>query len=298
MQNNINEKKSILPPKNDVVFKALFSRAKPQITKALLEAILKMKIDKLELDKSTELLNDNKDDKNGRLDLRAIINGNVECDIEVQLETHNRMAERFLYYWAKMYTANLKVGNKYSKLRRTICIVLLDDELKQTKSIKKPQTLWRIREDENLDKILTNYFELGIIEIPKAIKAYEKNPQDEVLQWMMFLNNPEKEEVNKIMEENEDIKEAKEELDKISQDDLLRRRALKRQLEIADRLQLAEDAKEEGLRKGKKEGIEEGKKKTKKEVIKKLYEMNMSLEQIAKAVELEENEIKKILNIK
>ena len=58
-----NEKKSILQPKNDVVFKALFSRGKPRITQAMLEAILKMKIDKLELDKSADLLNDNKDDK-------------------------------------------------------------------------------------------------------------------------------------------------------------------------------------------------------------------------------------------
>ena len=54
-----NEKKSILQPKNDVVFKALFSRGKPRITQAMLEAILKMKIDKLELDKSTDLLNEN-----------------------------------------------------------------------------------------------------------------------------------------------------------------------------------------------------------------------------------------------
>ena len=77
-----NEKKSILQPKNDVVFKALFSRGKPRITQAMLEAILKMKIDRLELDKSTDLLNDNKDDKNGILDLRAVINGNTECDIE------------------------------------------------------------------------------------------------------------------------------------------------------------------------------------------------------------------------
>ena len=42
-----NEAKSILQPKNDVVFKALFSRGKPKITKAMLEAILKIKIDKL-----------------------------------------------------------------------------------------------------------------------------------------------------------------------------------------------------------------------------------------------------------
>ena len=40
-----NEKKSILQPKNDVVFKVLFSRGKPRITQAMLEAILKMKVD-------------------------------------------------------------------------------------------------------------------------------------------------------------------------------------------------------------------------------------------------------------
>ena len=73
-----NEKKSILQPKNDVVFKALFSRGRPRITQAMLEAILKMKIDKLELDKSTDLLNENADDKNGRIctleELRQHIN--------------------------------------------------------------------------------------------------------------------------------------------------------------------------------------------------------------------------------
>ena len=98
-----NKEKSILQPKNDVVFKALFSRGKLRITQAMLEAILKMKIDKLELDKSTDLLNENADDKNGRLDLRAIINGNTECDIEVQLVSNDNINERFLYYWAKMY---------------------------------------------------------------------------------------------------------------------------------------------------------------------------------------------------
>ena len=32
-----NKEKSILQPKNDVVFKALFSRGKPRITQAMLE---------------------------------------------------------------------------------------------------------------------------------------------------------------------------------------------------------------------------------------------------------------------
>ena len=75
-------KKKILQPKNDVVFQALFTRGKESITKALLEDILKIKIHKLDLDKSKDLYNDNKKDKNGRLDLRAVINDNIECDIE------------------------------------------------------------------------------------------------------------------------------------------------------------------------------------------------------------------------
>ena len=288
------EKKSILQPKNDVVFKALFSRGKPRITQAMLEAILKMKIDKLELDKSTDLLNENADDKNGRLDLRAIINGNTECDIEVQLTSNDNMAERFVYYWAKMYAANLKIGDTYSDLRKTISIIILDDDFKLTKNLGKPQTTWKIRESENTHLILTDYLEIIIIEIPKVLKAYHKNPNDEVLQWMLFLDNPEKEEVTRIMEENKDIKEAKEELDRISQDDILRRKALNRTLEIADKLQLKKEAKE-ALEKGKNIGLQEGEKATKERIARELKEMNLPIQQIAKAVELTEEEVKKIL---
>ena len=284
-----NEKKSILQPKNDVVFKALFSRGKPRITQAMLEAILKMKIDKLELDKSTDLLNENADDKNGRLDLRAIINGNTECDIEVQLVSNDNIAERFVYYWAKMYAANLKIGDTYSDLRKTISIIILDDDFKLTKNLGKPQTTWKIRESENTHLILTDYFEIIIIEIPKVLKAYHKNPNDEVLQWMLFLDNPEKEEVTRIMEENKDIKEAKEELDRISQDDILRRKALNRTLEIADRLQLKKEA-EEALEKGKKEKTNE--------IVKRMKDADLSIEQIAQIVELKVDEVKAILNEK
>ena len=140
---------------------------------------------------------------------------------------------------------------------------------------------------------MTDYFEIIIIEIPKVVKAYQKTPNDEVLQWMLFLDNPEKEEVARIMEENKDIKEAKEELERISQDDILRRKALNRTLEIADKLQLKKEAKE-AREKGEQIGIE----KEKKSVIKKLHELNIPIEQIAKVVELKEEEVKEILNDK
>ena len=192
-----------------------------------------------------------------------------------------------------MYAANLKIGDKYSDLRKTISIIILDDDFKLTKNLERPQTTWRIRESEATHLVLTDYFEIIIIEIPKVVKAYQKTPNDEVLQWMLFLDNPEKEEVARIMEENKDIKEAKEELERISQDDILRRKALNRTLEIADKLQLKKEAKE-AREKGEQIGIE----KEKKAVIKKLHELNISIEQIAKAVELNEEDVKAILNEK
>ena len=96
-------------------------------------------------------------------------------------------------------------------------------------------------------------------------------------------------EVTRIMEENKDIKEAKEELERISQDDILRRKALNRTLEIADKLQLKKEAKE---------AREEGIKDTKEQIVKELINMNLSVQQIAKAVQLSEDEVEKILNTK
>lgn len=72
------------------------------------------------------------------------------------------------------------------------------------------------------------------------------------------------------MEENKDIKETKEELERISQDDILRRKALNRTLEIADRLQMKKELKEakealgKSLEIGEKRGKENGKKSNKK----------------------------------
>ena len=269
------EKKKILQPKNDVVFQALFTRGKESITKALIEDILNIKVHSLELDKSKDLLNDNTEDKNGRLDLRAVINDNIECDIEIQLSSHEKMLERFLYYWSKMYAANLQIGNKYSCLKKTISIIILDDEIEDFKEITKSHTKWQIREEEYLTKLLTPYLQIDIIELPKAIKEYENNKQNEMLQWMMFLENPENKEVAKIMENNENIKEAKDELDKISQDDILRRMALKAELERMDQEQLLYEAKRD----------------SKLEVVKKMLEEKIEIDTIMKVTGLSKEEI-------
>ena len=285
----------LLRPKNDVVFQALFTRGKEKITKDLLEKILRMKIHSIELDKSKDLLNENKNDKNGRLDLRAVINDNIECDIEVQLSTHEKMIPRFLLYWAKMYSANLKVGDEYSKLRRTISIIIVDGELPEFKGIKKAQTNWQIREEEYKSIILTSYFEICIIELPKAIREYKTNKENGALQWMMFLENPEDVEVTKIMEENENIKEAKEELDRISQDDILRRMAFKAELERMDHEQMMYEARRDGKEDGIREGVVKGAKEKEIQIAKNMLKKGMSVLDIIEITGLTKEEVEKLV---
>ena len=138
---------------------------------------------------------------------------------------------------------------------------------------------------------MTPYFELDIIELPKALKEYENNKSNTLLQWMMFLDNPETEEVSKIMENNEDIKNAKQELDKISQDDILRRMALKAELERMDQKQLNYEARRDGRLEGIEEGLKEGEKAGILKTAKKMLEEDIPLETIMKVTGLSKEEI-------
>ena len=294
------EEEGILPPKKDVVFKALFTRGKERITKAFLEDILKIKIKKLDLDKSKDLTNTNKKDKNGRLDLRAVLNDNIECDIEIQLAVHEKEIERFLYYWAKLYAANLQIGSDYKKLRKTISIIILGKNLEKLKKIPKSHSKWQIREENWQNVVLTEELELHIIELPKALEEYKKNPKDEVLQWMMFLENPEDVEVQKIMKENENIKEAKKELDTVSSIERgLRELEIDRIIIEADRQQFEMEARDAGLKAGMKERNGKAEEKNgrieeKTEIAKKMLKEGMPIEQIVKITKLTKEEIEKL----
>ena len=295
IEKNTYKGKDLLKPKNDVVFQTLFTRGSEDITKAMIEDIIKININKIDLDKSKDLLNDNVSNKNGRLDIRAILNGNIDCDVEMQLVPHEKMIERFLYYWAKMYTANLKGRENYRNLKKSISIIIIDAETPILKKIPKAHTEWEIREKKFQEVVLTDHFEMHIISLPEAVKEYNDNKKDEVLQWMIFIDNPENVEVSKIMEENKDIKEANKRLMEISQDEALRRQALNEEMARMDEEQRMYDAIHKGLKQGREEGREEGSKKAleqarkeKIEIINKLSSMGMTDSDISDAVGLSE----------
>ena len=250
---SINNKKQIkkYPPKMDIIFQAIFGEVGSEnITKDFLEKILKRKIEKISLDQNPILRRELKSDKLGVLDIITELDGKEKCNIEMQLIDKNNIIERMLYYWSKIYTKQIKAGEDYNKLEKTIVILIADFNIKGLEEVTYHST-WKIMETNYAKKlILTDKLELDIIELSK-IKGRE-NEKDQLLDWLIFLENPESERTLK-MEENENLKDAVEKLNKISEDEKMQRIIELREKAIRDEHAIYEKGVNDGVEKGSKE---------------------------------------------
>lgn len=277
--------KELLPPKMDIVFQALFRKGNETITKAFISQIIGKNIQKIELDKNKNLLREYAKDKMGILDLIAILDDGVICNIEVQLSDNKDIEKRILYYNGKTYSQQMLVGDKYKDLNQTISIAILDYKLKKTINIKEAHTIWHIQEDNNNIK-LTDVLEIHIIEIPKIREVKERQSNNALIDWITFLDNPNQKEVSEIMKTNKEIQEAMEKLEEISSDEELMRLVELRRKAILDENQAKYAARVVGR--------EEGRKEEKIEVAKKLLKMNIELEKIIEITELTKEEVEKL----
>ena len=99
--------------------------------------------------------------------------------------------------------------------------------------------------------ILTDKLEIHIIELEK-IEERSQESNDKLLDWLYFLINPDSRRVKEKMEENKELKEAKEKLDKITEDERMQQLAWWREKAIYEENTMLNSS----FRKGKKEGKE------------------------------------------
>ena len=281
--------KKTLSPKLDVVFQALFGEVgSERITKNFLETILNKKIEKIDLSKNPILRREFKDDKLGVLDILAELDGKEKCNIEMQLVNSKSIIERILYYWSRLYSRQIKIGQDYNLLERTIIILITDFKIESLEELDY-HSRWKIMEDKQGKKIiLTQKLEIDIIELPKIIG--KEKEQDNLLDWLYFLENPKSRRVTEKMEENKEIKEAVEKLDSLSEDERMQRIADLREKAILDEKAIYAKGLDDGI----KEGLEKGKEKEKLEIAKKLKKEGMNTELIAEITGLKIKEIAEI----
>ena len=286
-QKESKAKAKLLSPKLDVVFQALFGEVgSERITKKFLEAILDKKLEEVDLSRNIVLRRETLKDKMGILDVLVRINKEEYCNVEMQMVEKDNLIERILYYWSRIYGKNLNSSDDYIQLKRTIGVLIANFEIKKLKELGY-HSKWKIIEEKDRKLILTEHLELHIIEIPKIYKIGEDEEKEELVKWISFIENPESQKVGEYMKENEEIKEAKEKLEVMSEDEKMQILAELRLKAIRD-----EKAVERfGYNQGLEQGLEQGKKEERKEIAKRMKEQGINIQIIQEITKLTEEEI-------
>ena len=242
------KEKGLLIPKTDVVFQALFgTKGSEKILGGFLSKILNQEVKNVSLDANQNLVQETVDEKLGILDLRAIIEENIDVNIEIQLVDKDNLEKRMLYYWARRYGAQLKPRENYNKLRKTIAILITDYEISNLKWFKDAHTIWELLEKRNPNIKIFEDIEIHIIEMPK-IEVNPKATEKGLKNWIRFLQNPESEAVK--MSNDKELDEAYKKLEDISGDEKLRRLSELRLKSILDEKATLECGRKAGLKEG------------------------------------------------
>ena len=300
--------RGLLDPKMDFVFKNIFGSEKhPNILISFLNATLKPKdlITAVEI-KNTDLNKGYIEDKFSRLDVKATTSNNEIINIEIQLKNEYNMIKRSLFYWSKLYSEQLNEGEDYIVLKRTICINILNFKYLKTRKFHSGYRLKEIYSNEEL----TDVAEIHFIEIPKLEEGTDE--KDMLVAWIEFLKNPESEKVRSLEMSIDEIREAKDELIRMSNDDTQRELYEMRAKTIKDKISALNEAERKGIKKGRQEGIkeglqkgiqeglqkgiQEGEKSKAIEIAKSLINIGLDKETISKSTGLDLNEIEKLMS--
>lgn len=116
----------LMKPKIDFAFKEIMMNEKARI--GFLSAILNIEPEDI---KETQILNSylrkgHEEDKQGILDVRILMNNDTEIDTEIHLSELKVWADRSLFYISKMYTDQIRQGQKYDVFKKCVSISILD----------------------------------------------------------------------------------------------------------------------------------------------------------------------------
>lgn len=186
------------------------------------------------------------------------------------------MIKRSLYYWSKLYEEQLGEGDDYSNLKRTVCINILNFKYLKNDRFHNGYRLKEIETNEELSNVL----ELHFIEIPKLNENSDE--KDMLAAWTEFLKNPESEKVRSLEMSIDEIREAKDELVKMSNDEKQRELYDMRSKILKDKVSAINKAKNEGIE----EGIEQGVIKARKEdILENLNDFGSVADEIIKSID-------------
>ena len=292
MEQKSNKKYNL---KNDIIFKAFFSRKGNEIFLIdFLEALLNIKIKEIKIKEEVNIEQLAAEEKGGRLDLQAKLNDGVIVNIELQMRNYFNIEERTTLYSSKVISRETERGSSYNNINKVIMINILGYNLLEfNEYISDTVIVLNKHRDYEMLKGIKWYF----IELPKFRK---QNPDlnKKINQWLVFLDDSDQEAVKMAERKNNTLKKARKEIDYLTGDDAVRRLADLREKWEMDYVTGIECAEKRGIAKGLEKGINKGKNEGKKqkqiEIAQNLLKMGMKISEISEATGLTIEEIEQI----
>ena len=286
---------SSITPRVDIAFKKIFG---VEENKDLLISLINSIVSEEDQVSEVTLLNpynpkNFKKDKLSILDIKAKGVDGKRFNIEIQISDEADYDKRALYYWAKLYTEQLKVSEDYSKLSKAIGIHILN--FTSIPEVNKYHNVFHITEKET-GLLYFKDLELHTIELKKFANNSDEELADIVAKvktsldmWVAFLTRH----------------------DLLNKDDLpkeLDDSSIKKAINVLDIMNFTDEEREayedhlkwlrieaNTLKKYEQKGIEKGKAEGKAELIKMMVNKGATIEVISRMVGLSISEINKLL---
>lgn len=263
---------------NNYAFLKIFK--KEENVKGFLIDLLNLKekqIKKIEI-KDPFTSGENKEEKEGILDIKLTLNGNKKINIEMQNTYQEDWTERSLFYNCRMFTEGFKKGEPYWKLSPCIHVGILNFNMMKSPGYYHKVTL----RDEKTNELYSRKFQFHMIELKKTKTTKGKARKHPLYRWARLIAATTWEEVAQESAGNRYMERIQEEMVKMSQDERDRYLYLREEMAASDRVSQLQSAENRGVR--------AGKLLNQISMIQKKVKKNKNLEQIAD--ELEESATK------
>ena len=284
----------LLDPKNDYVFKRLFTQA-PELLVSLINAIR----DREPPIASLEILNPYIDPQtlSGKhivLDVLAVDVEGRRFNVEMQVQRHRAWGSRSLYYLAKLLSGQLKSGQGYESLRPVIGIHIMDfdhfnehEVIHGAEPLATEQYVWcfALRDRDQPQITMGEELQLHFLELPKALRVLSGTSRENTLRaspevrsgdagsgdpglvstnfasalafWVNFLKRWQEDQVMSSMD-HPPVQKALNMLKAMSEDEIEQQFAFERERALLIEQMELHAARAEGEAAGKALGVEEG----------------------------------------
>ena len=237
--------RDVVSAKLDIIFKKIFTENEDMLHEFLAD-ILDIPSESIQgiVVTNPELPPETSDGKFSRLDLNLKVDDKL-INVEIQLKGDNDYCDRTLFYWAKLYTSELKSGETYGQLKKTICINIVNFNMFKRETYHT-EIVTSIKDS---GEIFSDKFSIHFFELKKVGKKVDPNNRREL--WMQFLNADSEEEFEVLKQTNVPImNKAVNVIYDLSEDTRIRELARIREKALHDEASALANAENKGIEKG------------------------------------------------